>query len=143
MTRQEVWVEVRYRLVVVGIAALVLGAMAMSLRGSVHVSTGPATEWPGYAPEFVGTVTAWSPGQAAIGGWIENRSIDAPACPYLMAWVWSGEVQGHLTLNLGRPGPLKAGERAAWTGTVFDPTGHPAPIWKAPTKDSVFVCLWS
>lgn len=138
---EGVWAWVRYELLVFGVAALVVGSMAFALRDSVKV--GPQPEWDGGGlHQWVGAVTAWSPGQSTVGGWVENRSIGNVACPNVYAWVDSGDIHGHLQVTLAQSGPLMPGEREVWTGTLLDDAGHQVKLHRAPDKDYSFACIW-
>lgn len=96
---QANWIEVRYRLVVVGIAALVLGASAVALRGSVRFGPPPPYNPPVVTPYEI-DLTFGNPDFTSVGGTITSH---APGdCPNLVLSFNSG--RGYLSV-----GPVPAG----------------------------------
>lgn len=95
------WVEVRYRLIVVGVAAAVGTVFAVGLRGSVHFGPPPPYNPPPASPYEIDLVFG-NPELTAVGGTITSH---APAdCPNLVLSFNSG--RGYLSV-----GPVAAGAR--------------------------------
>ena len=145
LTRYQLWVEVRSRLIVLGAAVVVLGAMAVPLRGSVHIGPPPPDDAP-YMHEYAGAVTAWSKGESGLGGWVENQTDRD--CPSMLVWVQSLQMDdlspllGPVAVTNGyiAVGPLRAHQRMVWAGQRTDPRGHLVPLSTPPLPDPSFDC---
>lgn len=143
--RDEVWIEVRYRLVVLGVAAMVIGTMAFGLRGSVHLGPPPPDDAP-YMHTYAGAVTAWAKGEPGLGGWVANQT--GQDCPSMVVWVQAFQMDdlspllGPMAVTNGfvALGPLHAHQRLVWAGQRLDQQGRLAPLLSAPLPDPYFDC---
>lgn len=142
MTRHEMWVEVRYRLVVIGVAAVVLAAFWASVHSSVRINAPGGTRFvPLEMSEYAGAITEWTYGDSWIGGWVENRHEDD--CPALVIWAAYHNFDGGYTqggyINIGT---LAAHQRIAWAGYLTDPTIGRPPLRGKPAP-SGYTCYWT
>jgi hypothetical protein len=123
MTKGQLWVEIRYRLVVVGIAAMVLAGGWMAGGSSIHFGPSPPYEDP---DSYVGHLLYWFPGQAALIGRVDSHSdID---CPSVVGWLRSDDKAAFVGI-----GPVAARAHAAlWAASALDPQRHPVPLGAKP-----------
>lgn len=144
MTWGHIWSALRYRLFVLGLMAVTLGAFAVALRSSVHLGEPPPYDAP-YMHEYVGAVTTWSKGQAGLGGWVANQSDRD--CPSVVVWVQADQMDPFTKLGpiaetngfVGL-GPVRAHQRTIWAGYRIAPWGQRAPLDSAPRPDANFIC---
>lgn len=135
MTGGQLWIEVRYRLIVLGSAAAVIGSMALALHGSVDV--GPAPPEPvDLNSRFSGEILAWKSGQPALVG-IARSQADLD-CVSLVMWF---DIDGRPAF-IGI-GPLAARHQTQWTGYLEDPRGQRVPAGRAEPQPSFFCYRWA
>ena len=124
MTRHDLWIEVRYRLVVLGSAAAFLALFWTVAGSSVHFAAAAPYMPPDY---YDGQVTAWRAGASGLVGWVDtNSDFD---CPAMVVWVDAGARSAYIAAG---PVPAHA-HHLTWLGQLQDTTGQPVALRAKPT----------
>lgn len=125
MDLRRMWAdEVRPRVIVATVIVVVATALAMPLRGSIHLGAPPPFD-PPRSQAYEVHVTLWHANSSAMAGWV--RSHVYVDCPSLVLWVESNGRAGYIGV-----GPVRAGEVAGWSGWLQDVHGGRVPVSSAP-----------
>lgn len=137
MSREQLWVEVRYRLVVVGLATLVAGGFWLAVRSEVRV--GPPSARPFVQADlqkFTGEILAWKTGQPALVGLA--RSASDSDCDSLVMWT---KIEGQPAF-IGI-GPLRAHQQTTWGGYLEDPGGRRVAVGRTEPRPTFTCYHWN
>lgn len=120
-----VWPAIRGRLLTVGIELVVLAAVALLLRPSIHLGPTAPYQDPVVVQPYEAHLVTWQRGSPAIAGWSRNNTF--ADCPSLVIWVRTGGREGYIGA-----GPVAADQPVGWSGWLHDVHGDPVPITTTP-----------